>query len=345
MGLSTVTRLVLKDYMSQFGEVVQIHKPPSSGDPATDVATVRFATEKQAERAMAVLASGSAVVLGTPVHGNWKVSTSAKSGRPSSGCVDYAAPVVDSRSFISASLRIRSRSNRGSRPNLHSSHSRMGRTHRSASRAAPVRYASGACRSRSRSCHASCRRSGSPGAPTGGCGDCHERRRCNPSRSRRSRSYGAYRSGSRAVAKERARSDSDDIGGNRSSARPLHSCAGAQLIGQAPSCRATSPAQRSEGERGVGVRTSESHPSDAQNGPSAGRSRSPQVAGGEGTTVLPLFQSLALPLPTPVLTQDMAFHFSIQRGKLARPCARNPAEAAISLLGYIGPPRRSYVDS
>jgi len=110
-GLGRVTRLWLRSFMQQFGEVIQIHKPPTSGDPRSDVATVRFAKQEQAEAAVTFLKSGNALLNGTPIAGDWK--TQAKGGRPSSGVLDYDAPIVDSRSFLPAGSRPdRSRSRR-----------------------------------------------------------------------------------------------------------------------------------------------------------------------------------------------------------------------------------------
>mmetsp|Transcript_78751 Transcript_78751/g.207282 ORF Transcript_78751/g.207282 Transcript_78751/m.207282 type:complete len:311 (+) Transcript_78751:120-1052(+) len=113
-GLARVTRLWLKSFMQQFGEVIQIHKPPSSGDPKSDVATVRFGKQEQAEAAVAFLKSGSALLNGTPISGDFK--SQSRGGRPSSGVLDYDAPVVDSRSFLGGgSRRERSPSRRAPR--------------------------------------------------------------------------------------------------------------------------------------------------------------------------------------------------------------------------------------
>lgn len=99
-GLSRVTRLWLKSFMEQFGQVTQIHKPPTSGDPRADVATVRFAKQEHAEQAIAFLKTGTAVLNGVPIKGDWKSEKRGKSGRPSSGVLEYDAPYIDSRSIL-----------------------------------------------------------------------------------------------------------------------------------------------------------------------------------------------------------------------------------------------------
>ncbi|CAK0866521.1 unnamed protein product [Prorocentrum cordatum] len=98
-GLGRLTRLWLKSFMEQFGEVLSLHKPPTSGDPKNDVATVRFAREYASEQAVAALKSG-AELNGVPIRVDFQAPKSAKAGRPTSGCLDYDAPVVDSRSFL-----------------------------------------------------------------------------------------------------------------------------------------------------------------------------------------------------------------------------------------------------
>lgn len=112
-GLCKVTRLWLKSFMQQWGEVIQIHKPPTSGDPKMDVATVRFARQEDAEGAVAFLRTGHAVLNGTPIRGDWK--NAARGGRPSSGVLDYDANVEDSRSLLTKGQGQRRRSRSRSR--------------------------------------------------------------------------------------------------------------------------------------------------------------------------------------------------------------------------------------
>lgn len=99
-GLGRLTRLWLKSFMEQFGEVVSLHKPPASGDPTNDVATVRYARESAAEQAVAALRTG-AELNGVPIRADFQAPKAAKDrGRPTSGVLDYDAPVTDSRSFL-----------------------------------------------------------------------------------------------------------------------------------------------------------------------------------------------------------------------------------------------------
>lgn len=186
--------------MQQFGEVIQIHKPPTSGDPKSDVATVRFAKQEQAEAAVAFLKSGNALLNGTPISGDWK--TQAKGGRPSSGVLDYDAPIVDSRSFLpGGSRRERSRSRRGTirgSPRRDGSESRgrgqLRKKSRSRSRgpALPRAGPGNALRSEPKSSRGGPTRSASRGGRGGGVG------RRDDSRSRGKASHGSAAGGAGA---------------------------------------------------------------------------------------------------------------------------------------------------
>lgn len=119
-GLGHTTRLWIKSYFEQFGEVAQVHKPPSSGDPETDVAFVRFVKDADAEKVVEILRAGTEMSNGTPIKGDWKPGGGGKGGgkggRPSSGVVDFNAPTDDSRSLATGrSRRSRSRGGRHDR--------------------------------------------------------------------------------------------------------------------------------------------------------------------------------------------------------------------------------------
>jgi len=114
--LGHTNRLWIKTFMAQFGEVAQVHKPPSSGNPADDVAFVRFVKDEHADIAMAKLSVGTQLENGTPVIGFWKGQ--GKGARQSSGVVDYNTPVIDSRTLAegrSGGGRDRSRGRGGDR--------------------------------------------------------------------------------------------------------------------------------------------------------------------------------------------------------------------------------------
>lgn len=112
-GLGHTTRLWIKDFFTQFGEVAQVHKPPSSGDPSTDVAFIRFAKEADAEKVVEILRKGTEMSNGTPIVGDWQAGKGkGGKGRPSYGVVDFNAPVEDSRSLATGRSR-RSRSRGG----------------------------------------------------------------------------------------------------------------------------------------------------------------------------------------------------------------------------------------
>mmetsp|Transcript_63361 Transcript_63361/g.100129 ORF Transcript_63361/g.100129 Transcript_63361/m.100129 type:complete len:176 (+) Transcript_63361:92-619(+) len=148
-GLEHVSRLRLKEYMSQFGEVVHIHKPPASGTPNQDTATVRFARDDQAEEAVKALKAGSVSVDGAPVTGDFKGAGKGKSG--SGKGARWDAPDEGSRGLLDrrrradssparngsrrSQSRSRSRSRSHSRRDSRDAKSRGGRRERSRSRA------------------------------------------------------------------------------------------------------------------------------------------------------------------------------------------------------------------
>lgn len=251
-GLATVTRLTLRDFFQQFGEVVQIHKPPSSGDPATDIASVRFANDDQAERAMVVLKSGTALVLGTPIKGEWKAASSARGGRPSSGCVDYAAPVVDSRSFITEARRGRSRSRRGGKNNMQGTDSRNLRNNRGSRRS----------ESRGRN-HQSSRRSRSRSRRGAGAGPKRSRSRRSRSRSKsrkrssRSKSRGWDKASRKSASRERPKHGRHGRDGDSSERRSASRRGSRSASNRKKGARSRSPAPAEPPARGAGLTAEE----------------------------------------------------------------------------------------
>merc|ERR1719169_156123 len=85
--------------MTQFGEVVHIHKPPASGDPVQDAATVRFAKDEQAEEAVKALKAGAITVDGSPVSGDFKGSGKGGGGGKGKG-QRWDAPDAGSRGLL-----------------------------------------------------------------------------------------------------------------------------------------------------------------------------------------------------------------------------------------------------
>lgn len=114
-GLGTCNRVWVKSFMEQFGEVLHVHKTPSSGDPTTDVAFIRFAKKEQAERAFDTLNSGEMLLMGKKLKVSMKGT--GKGPKPRGG-LNYNTVIEDSRTLAlekSGGDRSRSRSRGGDR--------------------------------------------------------------------------------------------------------------------------------------------------------------------------------------------------------------------------------------
>lgn len=98
--------------MEQFGTVEQVRKPPTSGNPADDIAFVHFAKQASAEDAMEQLKNGMELQNGCPVFGEWKVSKGGgKGGGKTTGGRSWQKEEGnDSRSIAMGRAKSRSRS-------------------------------------------------------------------------------------------------------------------------------------------------------------------------------------------------------------------------------------------
>ncbi|CAK9064727.1 unnamed protein product [Durusdinium trenchii] len=117
-GLALCTRIYLMQSMEkEFGKVAYCKKPPTTGDPETDVAFVQFQNQEDAERAVTALRKG--LTLSTTwqgitldIRGDWKPGEFGKGSKPSSSFVKWQPEnVEDSRSFLTRNAS-RSRTDR-----------------------------------------------------------------------------------------------------------------------------------------------------------------------------------------------------------------------------------------
>merc|ERR1711862_1020846 len=75
VGLSTVTRAWLQsDMTKEFGKVVNVRKPPTTGDNSQDVAFAQFARQEDADKCVAALVAGVYVGNKCLITGGYKGS-------------------------------------------------------------------------------------------------------------------------------------------------------------------------------------------------------------------------------------------------------------------------------
>eukprot|EP00929_Paragymnodinium_shiwhaense_P098921 TRINITY_DN60435_c0_g1_i1.p1 TRINITY_DN60435_c0_g1~~TRINITY_DN60435_c0_g1_i1.p1 ORF type:complete len:180 (+),score=32.75 TRINITY_DN60435_c0_g1_i1:88-627(+) len=151
MGVLTgVSRLRLKEVLTYFGEVEHIHKPPSSGsNGGQETASVRFARQEDADKAVAALKAGKVIISGVVVNGDFRSSEHAAKFVPTSK-MKMNEKIEDSRSLAMKARRRSGSPRRRLREKSSSSRSRP-RRRRSRSRRRSPSVVRRRSRSRSRS--------------------------------------------------------------------------------------------------------------------------------------------------------------------------------------------------
>lgn len=220
MGLQNCTRLWLQEDLTKaFGPVQHCRKPPTSGNPAEDVALITFVNREDAERCVDALKQGIVLGNGCEICGEFKGSGKGggKGGKGrKGGGVDWLQKKEDSRALAGIGSRNRSRSrSRGRRDSR--SRSRGRRDYRDSGRDYRERssYQSG-YNNRDRDRRDSSRgRSDSRGRGKSGRSKSRRRADSRSKSSRRSRSKSRRRKDSRR--RSRSKSGTRGGGGNNSS--------------------------------------------------------------------------------------------------------------------------------